>query len=285
MSIIQKQTIKLNSQFEVVRDRIQTIAKFKALRNVICSFNEQKKSIIFQTEKIHPLNFSPKTQPVMLLFSNPHPLSVQAGMFLSEPRSRVFWKRLFNCKYIDKSNQELLRAISEWSEDTIEILSTNLLNPNYSDEITLFFDCLESLPTNQYSDLRTILPNNDRKNLRKNILQIPGRDNLAKISKQNNISSWVVFSAEAYRNITGKKNLGLSAPDRICRGIDEYQLSQNNNLFWKNLEDLKRVVTINGRKITVYLALIARRKNQQSQTGAYYFTVMLDQIFKNIIKK
>jgi len=283
MPIIQEQTIHLNDQFKIVKNRIQTINKFRNLHK-ICSFDNQQRALTFRTEKIHPQYFSKSTKPVMLLFSNPHPISVQNGMFLSEPRSRAFWERLFSCKYF-KSHNNLVNSVMEWSDTTIKKLTNHLLNPDYSDKITLFFDCLESLPSNQYNDLRTILPNRDRKNLRKNILQTPGKESLCKISLQHNINSWVVFSVEAFRNILGEKNIGKSAPDRICETIDKYLLTHDNIAFWKQIEDLRRVITIEGKEIFVYLSLIARRKNQLSHTGEYYFTIMLDQIFNDIYRR
>jgi len=282
VSIIQQQTIQLSDQFENIREIIQTQDTFSNL-STICSFKENEKSITFRTEKIHPLTPPKSTKPVILLFSNPHPISVQTGIFLSEPHSQAFWKRIFACNYMHPSN-ELIDSISQWSSDTIGTLSANLLNPTYSDEITLFFDCLESLPTNQYSDLGKIFKNKKGKALRKKTLQDPGIEHLYKISKKNNITSWVVFSAEAYRNIIGEKNIAKYAPKRIRNAIDKYHLEQDNDLFWQTLNDLRSSFVINDLEITVYLSLIARRKNDKTTDGRRYFTLMLDQIFQDIAK-
>lgn len=146
MSIIQQQTINLNGHYDVIEERIKTNKKFSNLEQ-ICSFNNQQRSLTFKTEKIHPTDYSSDTKPVILLFSNPHPLSVNAGMFLSEPSSRAFWKRLFSCDCLHP-DQQLKEAINEWSDNTIQILNQHLLSPTYSKKITLFFDCLEPLPTN-----------------------------------------------------------------------------------------------------------------------------------------
>jgi len=164
-------------------------------------------------------------------------------------------------------------------------LSINLLNPNYSDKITLFFDCLESLPTNQYLDLNKIFPKKKGKELRKNILQNPGIEHLQCISKKNNITSWIVFSAEAYRKIVGRKNIAKYAPKRIRSAIDRYHLEKDSTNVWKMLNDLRHTTIINGSEITVYLSLIARRKNDKTPDGKRYFTLMLDQIFQDIARQ
>lgn len=282
MSIIQEQTLNLSNQFETIRETIQTQDAFLNLSS-ICSFDEHEKSITFKTEKIYPTKPPKNTKSVIFLFSNPHPLSVKAGMYLSEPRSQAFWKRVFACKCMQPS-RKLADSIAHWSNSTIDTLSTNLLNPAYSDQITLFFDCLESLPTNQYIDLKKIFLKKKGKELRKNILQNPGFEHLYEISKKNNIASWVVFSAEAYRNIIGLSNIAKYAPKRIRGAIDQYHLEKDSENFWHSLNDLKKTVMIKDTKVTVYLSLIARRKNDKTPDGERYFTLMLDQIFKDIIK-
>ena len=280
MSIIQKQTLYLSEQFADIRETIQSQAAFSNLSS-ICSFNERKKSLTFKTEKIHPEKPPKNTKSVVLLFSNPHPLSVRAGMYLSESRSQAFWKRLFACECMQPS-KELSDSISQWNSNTIDILSSNLLNPTYSDQITLFFDCLESLPTNQYLDLNKIFKKKNGKELRKKILQNPGLEHLHCVSKKNNITSWVVFSVQAYRNIIGTKNIAKNAPKRIRSAIDQYYLEKDSDHFWHILNDLKSTIIINNFEITVYLSLIARCKNDKTPDGRRYFTLMLDQIFKDI---
>ncbi len=282
MSIIQKQTLNLSDQFETIRDTIQTQDAFLNLSS-ICSFDEHEKSITFKTEKIHPPKPPENRKSVFFLFSNPHPLSVKAGMYLSEPHSQAFWKRVFACKCMQPS-KKLSDSISHWSSGTIDTLSINLLHPAYSDQITLFFDCLESLPTNQYIDLKKIFRKKQGRELRKNILQNPGIEHLLKISKKNNIASWVLFSAEAYRNIIGSSKIAKYAPQRIRNAIDQYHLTKDSEHFWQSLNDLKKTVIIKDTKITVYLSLIARHKNDKTPNGKRYFTLMLDQIINDITK-
>ncbi len=203
-SIIRNQTIQLSSQFETIKETITSTEQFSNLA-AISSFDPRNNSLTFKTEKIHPLETKPHTTPVLLLFSNPHPLSVASGMFLSEPRSRSFWVRLFACECMQPS-EVLKRAISNWDDETIAILAQNLLHQTFSDRISIYLDCLESLPTNQYSDLKKIFPGEEGRELRRTALQIPGMEALAELSAKSEINSWIVFSAEAFRYICDDRN-------------------------------------------------------------------------------
>lgn len=78
------------------------------------------------------------------------------------------------------------------------------------------------------------------------------------------------------------KTLAKNAPDRIIKAIDENLLEKDDEHFWEKLHDLKSTVLINNREITVYLSLIARRKNWKNKIGEHYFTIMLDKIFSKI---
>jgi len=143
-------------------------------------------------------------------------------------------------------------------------------------------DCLESLPTNQYSDLNKIFPGVAGRELRRTSLQIPGIAALADLSAKSDIKSRIVFSAETFRYFGADRTLAKNAPDRIVKALDTYQSEKDDSYFWLDLSDLKRKVVINDLKITVYLSLIARRKNWKNKAGEYCFTAMLDRIFSEI---
>ena len=66
------------------------------------------------------------------------------------------------------------------------------------------------------------------------------------------------------------------------KALYKYYAEQDDRYFWSDLSDLNRKVVTNDLDITVYLALIARRKNWKNEVGEYYFTAMLDKIFSQI---
>ena len=71
---------------------IQYLNKYQEYPNLIM-FNDLDRSVTFSTERLIPI-VSTNRPRVMLLFSNPHPLSVYQGMFLSpntNGREALFW--------------------------------------------------------------------------------------------------------------------------------------------------------------------------------------------------
>ena len=281
-TIISEQTILLREQYDFIKTTINQDDDFKNLLK-ICRFNDEQKTLTFKTEKIHPENTEKMYSSIMFLFSNPHPLSVKTGIFLSEPRSRSFWQRLFECKHITVP-EKIEKVITNWDSETPEILSEYLLNSEYSGRIKLFFDCLEALPTSQYGHLKKLFPKKTGQALRKQALQNPGLQNLVDVSQQNNIKSWIVFSAEAYRYLVGETDVAKNALKRICMAIDDCLENNDTLKFWDSLKDLKRTVQYETCSITVYLALIARCKNWKTKNSEKYFTIMLNQILDDILK-
>lgn len=281
-TIISEQTIILNDQYDFIKTTINQHDDFKNLLK-ICLFNDEQRRLTFKTEKIHPEGTGKRYNSVMFLFSNPHPLSVKTGIFLSEPRSRSFWQRLFECKHLTVPDK-IKEAITNWDSKTPEILSECLLSCDYSGRPRLFFDCLEALPTNQYGDLKKLFSRKSGQALRKQALQNPGFQNLVEVSQQNNIKSWIVFSAEVYRYLVGEINTAKNAPNRICKAIDDCLENNDTLKFWDSLKDLKRTIQYETCSITVYLALIARCKDWKTKNGEKYFTIMLNQILDDILK-
>lgn len=80
----------------------------------------------------------------------------------------------------------------------------------------------------------------------------------------------------------GEKHIAKNAPERVRSAIDQYQVMKDKDHFWEMLNDLKSTIKIDDLEITVYLTLIARRKNDLTSKGERYFTLMLDQIFQDI---
>jgi hypothetical protein len=92
-----------------------------------------------------------------------------------------------------------------------------------------------------------------------------------------------VFSVEAFRYICKDRTLAKYAPDRIVKALDVNCSDKDDRHLWSDLSDLKRRVVINDLEITVYLSLIARRKNWKNKLGKHFFTVMLDKIISQIV--
>jgi hypothetical protein len=233
------------------------------------------------TESIHPNRHPGRRTPVLLLFSNPHPLSVRAGMFLSEPRSRSFWRRLFDSSAL-RAPASLNAAIDHWTEDSPQLLARHLFDGDYSSNLLLHLDCLEPLPTNQYADLNRLFPGPAGRKLRQNLLYTPGLRRLASLSRTSRCHHWLVFSVQAFRKLSGDPNAAKNAPRRICRALDQWLESGDTARFWDTLADTRATLDLGGQPAHLHLPLIARAKHWQAKNSQRYFTLMLDRIFEAI---
>jgi hypothetical protein len=80
-----QKTYSLDEAYESIKGRAtQPLGKYLRFPDLF-TFNDLDKSLTFSTERLDPA-FTNHPR-VMLLFSNPHPHSVQQGMFLS-PKTR-----------------------------------------------------------------------------------------------------------------------------------------------------------------------------------------------------
>jgi len=276
--VIHEESFSLGDYFQHVRDKIENDPLFGQTSR-LCEFKDGK--LFYRTEYIHPTVNPGMRFPVMLLFSNPHPVSVSRGMFLSEPRSLTFWRRLFECELLDLTPL-LDSALKTWSETTVIILKDHLVNVLYGGEILIHMDCLESLPTNQFIDLDELFPGTAGRDYRRQVMQTTSIQRMIQAYRNQRCKHWIVFSAAAYREILRDKSLAMNGPRRICEALNKWLQIRNEDLFWQDLEDFKKSIVIEGETVNLYLPLIARLKHWKATNGQFYFTLMLDRIFKRI---
>ena len=93
MGVNFQQSYNLGNDYGDIRDRAtQMLGNYMEYDNLI-KFNDIDRSVTFITERLFPIKSS-KRPKIMLLFSNPHPHSIQQGMFLSsntKNRENLFW--------------------------------------------------------------------------------------------------------------------------------------------------------------------------------------------------
>jgi len=262
--IVIRRRLRLGSRFAEVRSKIETDRKYAGLRK-LCTFNPEENELVYRSEEIHPNRSEhPKRIPVMFLFSNPHPDSVALGLFLSEPHSRTFWQRLSE---IDKSHLQFPPGavnLERWHE-SIPKLGEIMLKGDYESPFLLYFHCLYPIPTSKPEDLRGLFRSAPQ--IWKEI-EISANQELAKLTKDEEIKHIVVFSAGVFRIITKTKVKGW----RDKAVADEFLKSPDKESYWG--------VDSNGTH--VYLSLHTRAKNWKDEKGKYYFARFLDLIFTRI---
>jgi hypothetical protein len=146
-SINFQRTYPLNEGYKDIKELATQILSRYFNDPRLISFNDQNKSVTFTSERLIPIT---KNRPrVMLLFSNPHPHSVQQGMFLS-PSTRgqenLFWPVMEQAGLlpIPKENR------------TSEKLRKICLNIDYAGPFEFIFYCYYAFPTNYPEDIKKI---------------------------------------------------------------------------------------------------------------------------------
>jgi len=133
----------LGQEYESIKARATSIVgKYLKYSNVI-SFDDVNKKVTFTSERLIPPKRS-KRPFVILLFSNPHPHSIQQGMFLSattKNNENLFWSSMRDAGWFSipepKRNPEQLRDI--------------FLRVKYPGPFELYFYCYYAFPT-RYPD-------------------------------------------------------------------------------------------------------------------------------------
>jgi hypothetical protein len=147
-SINFQRTYLLSEAYESIKERaIQVLDKYLGYPDLI-TFNDLDRSITFSTERLIP-TASTNRPRVMLLFSNPHPLSVHQGMFLSPNsmgRENLYWSTMEDAGWlpIPKGNRNPKH------------LADICLKAKYRGPFELIFYCYYAFPTNFPEDISRI---------------------------------------------------------------------------------------------------------------------------------
>ncbi|MFC1953440.1 hypothetical protein ACFLWR_04850 [Chloroflexota bacterium] len=179
----------------------------------------------FLTENIQPTSINSKKPKVMLLFSNPHPDSVQQGLFMSESHSRGFWKILSNCMQ-PKWNHEF-----QWNKSGISDTVSILISGKYESPL-MFFECLYQLPSESPEDLKRIF---DRKTDDFQIyLHKPNLKRISAIINMYNINVVLIFTQETYNSVVDKPKISKGSREVLRTCVEK---DTNDAHFWEYLEE------------------------------------------------
>lgn len=275
MNTIQKEkTISFadNYEYESVKRKLESDPDFVSVRKMIQSFDDTGKTITYLTEEITPDCAVDGRTKVLLLFKNPHPDSVAAGLFLSEAHSKDFWKRLFEVDY----NRSMLPMLNR--PDWINCLADNLLSGKYDAPFLYYFRCLYPFPTKQFADLQQLFAGAPvtcrREILDKSLIEL----NL--YIKQNGIRNVIVFFKDAL-SLPGCRPLSqsINAVSAAKEGIDAALASGDESIFWKMNGSFRQQTKDSAR---FYLNMNTRSKNHGTHLAKRYFTWNLEFILNDI---
>lgn len=262
-----------NYEYQSVKRNLESDPGFSSVRNLILSFDDANKTITYLTEEITPDCEGDDRTKVLLLFKNPHPDSVAAGLFLSESHSQVFWNRLFEVDY----NRSLLPLLN--GSDWIGNVANALLSGKYDSPFLFYFRCLYPFPTKQFADLQKLFAGAPvtykREMLDKSLIE------LTAYVQRHGIKHIIVFFKDAL-TLLGCRPLptSINAVAAAKQGIDQALASGDESHFWK-MNSAFRQETKDG--ILIYLNMNTRTKNHGTHLPKRYFTYNLEFILKDIL--
>jgi len=273
-NIIVPKNMYLRERFLEIREQIETNAKYQDL-SLICEFYPSENRLSYKTERIYPSASNYKGSiPVLFLFSNPHPVSVKTGLFLSESHSRKFWVRLF------ESEPNIGLDLKKWNNSTPKMLGDMMLQGKYESRFIIYFHCLYPIPTNQLADLYGLFGKGT------DLWRQIEKDSLKELSlllENESINHVVVFTSAIYQlltdasveNVKGWRNTVKIAINNHEAG----QLWSQNGQGRAKAKD-KELFSEN---IDFYHALDTHAKNWGKEMDKRYFASALDKIFENIL--
>jgi hypothetical protein len=273
-SVIKKETVKFTdpTEYATTTKKLQTDPTFTSTKK-LCSFDDKVQIITYLTEEITPEYKGDRTK-VLLLFKNPHPDSVSAGLFLSEPHSQAFWERLFEVDY----NRNLLPLLDK--QDWISSVADTLLTGKYDSPFLYYFRCLYPFPTRQFADLQQLFAGAPS-TYRREILDRSLREFTTYV-KQHGIRHVIVFFKDAVELLVGTPlPTSINAVTAAKQGIDQAIARGDGSLFWRQ-NGAFRQKTKDG--LTIYLNMNTRAKNHGTHLPKRYFTYNLEFILKDILK-
>jgi hypothetical protein len=260
------------SEYQSVKRILES--DFVSTKRLIQAFDDTSMTISYLTEEITPEYEGNDRKKVLLLFKNPHPDSVAAGLFLSEPHSQAFWERLFEVDY----NRNLLPLLNK--QDWISGLADTLLTGKYDSPFLYYFRCLYPFPTRQFADLQQLFAGAPL-TYRREILDRSLREFTAYV-EQHGIRHVIVFFKDALELLGGRVlPTSINAVAAAKQGIDQAIAHGDDSLFWRQNSGFRQK-TKDG--LTVYLNMNTRTKNHGTHLPKRYFTYNLEFILKDILK-
>ncbi|MFZ4439744.1 MAG: hypothetical protein ACOYOS_15055 [Syntrophales bacterium] len=275
-SIRQEGNVTFTDYFEYqsVRRILESDPNFASTKRLIRTFDDVSKTINYVTEEITPEYEGYDRAKVLLLFKNPHPDSVAAGLFLSEPHSQAFWERLFEVDY----NRNLLPLLNK--QDWISSVADTLLTGKYESPFLYYFRCLYPFPTRQFANLQQLFAGAPT-TYKREILDKSLRDFSAYV-KQHNIRHVVVFFKDAVELLGGRAlPTSINAVAAAKQAIDQAIAHDDDSLFWQQNSGFRQK-SKDG--LLVYLNMNTRTKNHGTHLPKRYFTYNLEFILRDILK-
>lgn len=191
MSLVHFQsTYALSHQYDAIKSRAPEILGKFLVDNSVYDFKDQEKTLTYTSERLIRKIPSGR-QRILLLFSNPHPHSIQQGMFLSPSvngKLSFFWTSLQDAGWfkLPEENFEPKR------------LAEVFWNLEYESPFELLFYCYYSFPT-RYPDHLPKLFGND---FFKNVMEPEAKQGFSKVIQDEQPSAVLSFNKTIFNLVS-----------------------------------------------------------------------------------
>ena len=185
-------TYQLNQEHENIKDRAAQILGRYFKDPLLISFNETVKSVTFTSERLLPI--TKNRARVMLLFSNPHPHSVQQGMFLSPSttgQENLFWPVMHDAGWLPIPK----------ADRTPEKLREICINVEYDGPFEFIFYCYYAFPTNYPEDICKIFG----KEYFHREIEPEAMNEFRKTVQDNNVKAVVTFNKGVFNLVSNDR--------------------------------------------------------------------------------
>jgi hypothetical protein len=194
-SIHFQSTYHLSNHYDVIKSRAPEILGDFLSDSNIYQFNDQDKTLTFTSERLIPEKRSGRLR-ILLLFSNPHPHSIQQGMFLSpsvKGRQSFFWTGMLDAGWFKlPETRPVPRRLAEI-----------FLNLEYESRFEFIFYCYYSFPTRYPDDMVKLFG----KEYFTEVIAPEARDGFQRIVEQESPSAVVTFNKGVF-NLVSKEPIG-----------------------------------------------------------------------------
>jgi hypothetical protein len=183
-------TYSLSHQYDSIKSQASEILGDFFADDSIYHFNDDEKTLTFTSERLIPTVTSGRKR-VLLLFSNPHPHSIQQGMFLSpsvKGRQSYFWTGMKDAGWFSLPEEC----------PSPKRLAEIFLNLEYESPFELLFYCYYSFPTRYPDDISKLFG----KDYFKEVIESEAREGFLKIMQQEAPTAVVTFNKGVFNLVS-----------------------------------------------------------------------------------
>lgn len=228
-------TARLGKQYSrVARHLRQWNRQGRNSYDSVYKLRPREQSITFQSECLIPRKDGRRPR-ILLLFSNPHPGSIQKGMFhSSDGRIANFWTDLCEADLFSAEKSVL---------SSPEALRNHCLNVTYKGPFAFGFACYWLFPTSYPSELKSLFGPS---------MEPPGLEapqaRLNRLLKKWKPGAIISFNGKVFEALTGESTKGYTKrlrrrtlEDKYSASGREYRVFQTYPTGWRYVKDAPRL--------------------------------------------